>query len=158
MDKQLRKIATASRREMEKFSREHSEYNYDGLACLCAISSYFLAMVGRQFGYHLTLVEGLAFDEYIEDLLWDDECCEPPDVNHCWVEYKGKIIDLTATQFDDSVRKVHIVDADSENYWPINRHNEARRRLKTWPDDQSPYYYIKELRKGVARIKTKLAA
>jgi hypothetical protein len=143
---------------MEKFSREHSDYGYDHLACLCAISSYFLVMVGRQFGYHLTLVEGLAFDEDIEDLLWDEEL-DPPSSNHCWVEYKGKIIDITATQFDDSVKKVHIVDDTSENYWWITRHNLARQALKrSWPTNQSPYAYIKELRKGVARVKTKLAA
>lgn len=144
---------------MEKFSREHGEYGYEDLSCLCAISSYFLVMVGRQFGYHLTLVEGLAFDEEIDDLLSGEEELDPPSPNHCWVEYKGKIIDLTATQFDDSVKKVHIVDATSENYWWIARHNEARRRLKkSWPNEQSPYSYIRELRKGVARIKMKLAA
>lgn len=158
MDKQLKKIAVASRREMERFVRHKGDtFNTGDLACYCAIASYFFIMLGRKFGYKMTLVEGIAFDDDVDAM----QNGEKPafGVNHFWVEYEGKIIDLTATQFDSDLKKVHVVDVDDENYWAMSRNNAARRHLQSiWPKEQTPYLHIVELRKRAKILKTKLAA
>ena len=100
MDRQLKKIATASRREMESFALKYDEVGGPrDLECFCAIASFFFTMVGRKFGYKLTLVEGIAFDSQVKALQNGEQSDDDADSNHCWVEYDGKIIDLTATQF-----------------------------------------------------------
>lgn len=159
MKREVRKIATASRREMEHFVGQFVEdkYNKDNLGCYCGISSYFLCMVGRKFGYHFTLVEGLAFDSRLTDNC-GEENIDPFDSNHCWVEYEGLIIDLTATQFDSGLRKVHVTDVDDyDNYYAIRRGNAARRALKSgWTQSQSPYGYIKELKRRAKKLQLQL--
>ncbi len=163
MDRQLRKIATASRAEMECFARQHRDIGFQGsdldLSCYCAIASFFLVMMGRKFGYYLTLVEGVAFEKV-------DNVFEEPDINdlreqtnHCWVEYKGKIIDLSAMQFNSDLDRVHIVDACDEDYWPTDRNNAVRQSMKAeWPREQSPYSYLKELRERANKLSIKIAA
>ncbi len=143
---------------MESFARKHHFIGSWGsdldLSCYCAIASYFLVMVGRKLGYKLTLVEGIAFDDDIE-ALHNGEDFEP---NHCWVEHNGKIIDLSAMQFDPNLDRVHVVDVNDDDYWPLGRNNAVRRNLKDeWPSDQSPYRYIKELRKRANRLSISLA-
>lgn len=161
MDKQLKKIATAARREMESFARKHNSIaDASDLSCLCAISSYFLVILGKRLGYNLALVEGLAFDDDIKMLQYeaDEETCAPG-ANHCWVEHGGKIIDITATQFEPSLKKVHVVDDDDENYYRMNRHNAARKCLRRdWPQCQTPYSHLPELRRRADKLKMKLAA
>lgn len=149
---------------MESFARKHIEVGYKGsdqdLSCYCAIASFFLVMVGKKFGYNLTLIEGIAFEgpppELYEDED-DDEYVDNP--NHCWVEHKGMIIDLSAMQFDPNLDRVHITDIGDEEYWPLKRNNAARKNMRTdWPNEQSPYTYIKELRKRADKLSTKIAA
>lgn len=161
MDRKLRKIATETRAEMESFARKHNDIGYEGsdvdLSCYCAIASYFLVMVGRKFGYNLSLVEGAAFEG--DDFTYADDEFTDYDINHCWVEHKGKIIDLSAKQFDPSLRKVHVVDVDDNEYWPVRRNNAVRKDFKAqWPNEQSPYTYIKELRKRANTLSIKIAA
>lgn len=157
MDKKLKKIATVSRREMESFVRKHDRYNAEDLAEYCGISSFFLIMLGQKFGYRMTLVEGLAFTNEIEHFLEDGPGSYNP--NHCWVEHKGMIIDLTATQFRKSLKKVHIVNANNKEYLAINRNNKAKSNFRrTWPHEQSPYSYISELRRRAKKVEEKLIA
>jgi len=161
MDRQLRKIATASRKEMESFARKHNSIGFGGsdqdLSCYCAIASFFLVMVGKKFGYKLTLVEGVAFEE-VDDLFEEPDIDDLREqVNHCWVEYEGKIIDLTATQFAP-VKKVHIVDTCDENYWATDRDAVVRKSLKADWDNQSPYFHLKELRERAKKLSIKIAA
>lgn len=149
---------------MESFARKHTDVGFKGsdkdLSCYCAIASYFLVMVGRKFGYNLSLVEGAAFDGSDDEFVYsdDDKFCEF-DINHSWVEHNGKIIDLSAQQFDPSLKKVHVVGVDDNEYWPIKRNNAVRKDFKTnWPNEQSPYTYIKELRKRANELSIKIAA
>jgi len=163
MDRQLRKIATATRAEMESFARKHTGVGFKGsdidLSCYCAIASYFLVMMGRKFGYNLSLVEGAAFDGSGDEFEYSNDEFADYDINHCWVEHKGKIIDLSAKQFDPSLKKVHIVDVDDNEYCPINRNNAVRKDFKAnWPNEQSPYTYIKELRERANTLSIKIAA
>lgn len=164
MDKQLKTVAAASRREIESFARKHHNIGFEGsdkdLSCYCAIASYFLVMVGRKLGYKLTLVEGLAFDDNVEYLQDGGELDDlfGIDPNHCWVEHGGKIIDLSAKQFNSSLQEVHIVDTDDDDYWSLNSNNVVRRNLKNkWPDDQSPYTYLGELRDRAKKVVLQLA-
>lgn len=145
---------------MESFARKHRclEDAHD-LAGLCAISSFFFAMVGKKLGYHLTLVEGIAFDGDVKRLQNGEQPRWGGTANHCWVEYNGKIIDITATQFRSKLKKIHVVKDDNKNYWQIHKHNQARHQLKTqWYEEQSPYFYITELRKRAKELSIKLAA
>jgi len=162
MDRRLKKIAIATREEMESFARKHHHIGFgnessEDLSCYCAIASYFLVMVGRKFGYRLMLIEGVAFERNIDPE--DPYSCIKQLVNHCWVEYDSKIIDLSAKQFDSSLRKVHVANIGVNDYHPVYRNNRVRRNLKAeWPEDQSPYRYIKELRKRAKQVSMRIAA
>ncbi len=163
MDKQLKKIAAAARREMENFVRKHDKYNVGDLCCYCAISSFFLIMLGRKFGYKMTLIEGSAF---AGDMKFEREGLENGEVklsdimvNHCWVEYDGMIIDLTATQFQKSLKKVHVVEANNKEYLGLNKNNKAKANFRSiWPDEQSPYFYLSELQRRAKKVEEKLSA
>lgn len=162
MDKRLKTIVAATREEMESFARKHTYIGFQGsdldLSCYCAIASYFLVMVGRKLGYKLTLVEGIAFEGPPPDCDEDDDEENVDNANHCWVEHGGKIIDLSAMQFDPNLDRVHVVDIGDYDYWPLKRNNAVRKNLKDeWPTDQSPYRYIKELRKRANRLSISLA-
>lgn len=165
MDERLKKIATATRKEMESFARENRGVSYDNdasrdLECFCAIASYFLVMMGRKFGYHLTLVQGNAFEGAGDEFVFDEDDEDLQDrINHCWVEHNGKIIDLSAKQFNPSLNKVHVVDVNNNEYWPVHRNNAVRRDFKEkWPNEQSPYSYIKELRTRANKLSMELSA
>ena len=124
---------------------------------ICAIASYFLIMVGRKLGYKMTLVEGVAFEDCFDED--DGLSCLRQLMNHCWVEYDGKIIDLSAKQFDMDLKRVHVVDIGDKDYVPVDRNNVVRKNLKSgdWPSDQSPYSYITELRKRANKLSISLA-
>lgn len=124
---------------MERFAKDHSYIGstYD-LGCYCAISSYLLCLVAKKFGYHLILVEGVAFDDF-------------PDPNHCWAQYKNTIIDITATQFGCS-DKVHVTGIGDKKYKVIRRLTKTRKMKHEW-GNQSPYKYLpilKDLAEEVA--------
>lgn len=159
MDKRLKIIATASRREIENFARHHDNIGTDSdLECFCGIASFFLVMVAKKLGFKLSLIEGMAFNEWLINRL-QTGCIDNQglDGNHCWVEHNGKIIDITATQFGIR-QKVHIVDIGDDNYWVIDRNSTVRRSFKhEWPEDQNPYTYHVELKDRAQKVALKLA-
>lgn len=164
MNRQLRKIATATRAEMESFARKHNGIGFKGsdkdLSCYCAIASFLLVMVGKKFGYDLSLVAGSAFDGFFGEFEYEeDDEFSNYDINHSWVEHNGKIIDLSAQQFDPSLKKVHVVGVDDNEYWPIKRNDEVRKDFKVnWPNEQSPYTYMEELTERANELSIKIAA
>lgn len=139
MDKTLEKIFQATREQLEEYS------GCPELSCFCAIASYVLVEVAAIFKYNLNLVEGIAFDDvpYVD---YDDEEYNPEDlVNHVWVEYKGTIIDITATQFGIG-DKIHIVDNTNEEYYPVRYNYDAKDSLQHhWPQEQTPYSILNDL-------------
>ena len=148
MDKTLIKIAKAARKEMEAFAPEVDIMgDVETLACYCAISSYFLRYLARQFGYHLTLVEGAAFN--------DDEDDSYKRVNHCWAVYRGMVIDITATQFD-VIEKVYITPVGSPDYYVIRRSTEESFDTDGGWFEQSPLLYKNELKARAWRLATEL--
>jgi len=148
MNDELKLIAIASREAMEGFAKEYHIAGGDpkDLLGYCAISSYLLCLVARKFGYRLTLVEGVAFDEYDSDY-----------INHCWVQYKKIIIDITATQFGCS-NKVHITNTFDKDYNAVTRATKTRKNLRHYWHNQSPYEYIKELQSLADEVANKIAA
>lgn len=151
MDSTLFKLAEAARSEMESFANEHEDIGDPvDLGCYCAIASYFLKILARKFGYNLTLVEGIAFEDVDPEDIPDDS------VNHCWTAIDGKVVDITATQFG-SDRKVHIANVGDGNYFVVKENRQTGpQRLKTifkaWPNDQSPLLFINELKRRATRL------
>lgn len=143
MNNMLVKIARAARKEMEDFAENHNDIGSPhDLGCYCAISSYFLRYLARNFGYHLKMVEGAAF--------------EPNDIrytNHCWLVYNDKVIDITATQFGCQ-KKVNIVNVGNINYYEIRKSTEDR--FSNWPSDQSPITFKNELKRRARRLAEEL--
>lgn len=147
MNDELKLIAKVARKAIERFAKDHDDIGrIRDLECYCAIGSYFLCMVARKFGYHLTLIEGVAYDQ-----------SSPNDTNHCWVQYQGKVIDITATQFGYT-SKVRIVNIANKDYTVVRANNNARQSLRAGWDDQSPYNYLPYLRKLAKDCAMKIAA
>ena len=157
MDKQLKTIAQAARREMKDFARKNPGIGDPcDLACFCALASYFFKIVAERFDYDVILVEGVAFD------FFDFKNSLSDNINHCWTEYNGKIYDLTATQFGSS-RTVHIVNKTNKNYYAINAgikvddHNLSE-SFREWPSEQAPILFKRELQKRAEKVVSRLRA
>lgn len=150
MDDTLRIIANVARNEMEAFARVHGgSFEPDTLETQCGISSYFLIELAKKFNYKLTLVEGVAFSEYGPPYV-EDMC------NHCWVEYKDYIIDITATQFNLELPKVHITKINDNDYHKLNINEKVYNSYYYWPEQQVPNTYYNELNERVKYCHNKL--
>lgn len=66
---------------------------------------------------------------------------------HCWIEYKDKIIDLTATQFkkDKIHQDVFITNSNNKNYNKKAINELAFYRMRYWPKEQTYSVYRKQL-------------
>lgn len=160
MDEILLEIAQAARNEMVLFARKHNRIgDYRDLGCFCAISSYFLKILAKKFGYRLALVEGHAFP--YTPLDHDD--LDGVDINHCWNVYNGiKIIDITATQFAGQYKSVHLDDVGCNTHYAINiRFQTGKIGLpkifKAWPSEQSPVKFVDELKARANRLAYEIA-
>jgi hypothetical protein len=103
---------------------------------LCAISSFTLTRVLKDLGFKSSLVVG-KFDSV------DD---------HCWVEYGGKIIDLTCKQFGGP--KILITNEEKwlHMYVEFSRGAAALREIKrNWPREQRPDIWKIRLDKVIGR-------
>lgn len=157
MDQRLKNLARLARREMKAFASAHPYIGDPAdLCCYCAISSYFLKILAAGFGYDLRMVEGVAFDPWDIDMLRNDADDEDEiSCNHCWLEWNGYIIDITATQFN-AHNGVHIVKIGNQNYFAIAELDVSDRALsksfREWPGEQSPVRFRAELKMRIARI------
>ena len=95
----IRQIASRVRKQCEKFADSPDNHFLDNLEGLCAIASYILQKELHKKGIDTKLIQGNFLEE------WDEPCPDP--YNHCWIEWKDYIIDVTATQFGFK-RKVYI--------------------------------------------------
>lgn len=68
---------------------------YIDLCGACALASFTLTRALQLQGEEADFVEGY----------YSGEC-------HCWVVWKGRIVDITATQFDESLPKIYIAKND----------------------------------------------
>jgi hypothetical protein len=112
----VQKIGKAIRKEILSWKAFEAD-----LACACCIASYMLWKALKKLGEDPDLVFG-----YYEDS------------EHCWVELKGKVIDLTATQFD-LTHEVYITSYNKNTgYQPEKCNRSVLDELHKWPEDQSP--------------------
>ncbi len=125
----LIKIAKEIRPAIVKLavSNNHSE----SLRCYCAISSYTLYTTAKKFNLRPSIISG-CFD-ITENSNINDR------INHSWVQYYGKIIDLTATQFGN-FDDVHITSIDDKMYLQKFYNSKAIEMFNKWPNLQNPLH------------------
>jgi hypothetical protein len=121
------------RERVTKFAKEiNREYYLDpeGLMGCCAISSVALKYYTKN--PKLKIIEGIVNGS------------PPPTgakvidyINHCWNEYEGQIIDITATQFWHDVDKVYVTDSTNKDYLKL-RESKDLRSFKGWCIYQRP--------------------
>lgn len=109
----IHRVASRARQVLEQANDPVYHYS-DALGGLCFIASKFLLRTLQLAGYQATFVAGdvlLCSPDTIKLLAerhtsaWGpsfasgDESLLAAETTHCWVEYDGHIIDITATQF-----------------------------------------------------------
>jgi hypothetical protein len=98
----IRSIARIVRKKCEAFAKSEASkncdfHNQEDLSCMCAVASFVLAEALRENGLECNVVHG---NFYLNGCYRSE---------HCWVEVKNKIVDITATQFKSSIPKVYII-------------------------------------------------
>ena len=134
LSKKIVKIAFAARKLTEEFAKKHPTIgNEKTLQGYCAIGSKILLLLAKKYKFEVTFIQGQYGKHYYDN---------PYYLNHCWIEYNSRIIDITATQFNikDSV---YIVEKNHNYYHPVYTHD---RMIGDWRN-QNPnkYFFIKEL-------------
>jgi hypothetical protein len=115
--KSIRSIATKVRKQCEIFAYSNNARGYDfyksnDLACMCAVASYTLALRLRKNGIPCKVIYG-KFDR--------DE--------HCWVETKKYIVDITASQF--GMADVYIISKTEDEWTEIYMKRKVARSYKS---------------------------
>ncbi len=137
-DKFLMALARRVRKAVVHITNENSYGDYDDLDSCCAIASHFFVSIAKRYGYNLSLIEGIAFEDHMPDDTYDKND-KYQSINHCWVQYQGKIIDLTATQFAN-VAKIHIVKDTNKKYYAVRKNQSVINSFKNdWPKCQTLY-------------------
>lgn len=101
----LQELAHKIRRKSEIYARKHNYEN--NLEQLCMITSYALGKEMKKLGMRPKFIEGN-----------NEVGCNL----HCWIEWRGLVIDLTATQFGcpDKVFIKRLADMDGNEYYDYN--------------------------------------
>lgn len=115
---------------LEHIVRPHPTSGIDDtdLEGACAICAYILVQALRIHGYH-----GVRFVQGVYK-------CMP----HCWVTWRGWVIDPTATQFNADFDLVHVVPQGGP-YVPERTGVKAHRWVQQW-GTQSPWHYRQSVR------------
>jgi len=103
----------------------------------CAISSYALYKALKNKGLKVKFVLG-HFDYYLN--------------KHCWIEYKDKIIDITATQFGNNFSDVFVTDIKNERYKDRRYNIAALSEVNDWLQ-QSPRYHKNTINNIIKNLK-----
>lgn len=95
------------------------------LAGACGLASVHLVNMAQKNGLNPTFIQG----NFMRDNYYPD--------GHCWVEYYGCVVDLTATQFSPYYNKIHVVPLRTARaiYKPEFRStsvDEIMARIKSW--------------------------
>ena len=126
-DKELKllfKVAKRARRDLEVLNL----INKDNLNMIgyCGIGARWLQHLAKRKGMKVDFIIGRYNDEINSS-------------HHCWVEYDGYIIDITATQFGFS-DNISLIDETDYRYNKTAKNSKAIRLMKNWPHYQK---YIK---------------
>jgi len=71
---------------------------------------------------------------------------------HCWIEYKDKIIDITATQFGNNFPDVFVIDIKNERYKDRRYNIAALSEVNDWLQ-QSPRYHKNTINNIIKNLK-----
>ena len=114
-----KEISYKLRKCLETYARKTKKFKPD-LGCMCAISSFVMHDIFREYGYK-------------SEVWWGGV----PDFGgfHCWVRSNGKNYDLTLTQFKEKDKVVISKDLRIEIIDPCRANLED---LINWPDYQYP--------------------
>jgi len=131
----IRLVAKRVRKACEVFVDSDECEGYDfhkqrDLDCMCAVASDTLQKELRKSGIYAKFIEGKWFDDK------DDEWGSA----HCWLEWKGYVIDITATQFD-IIRKVILTKNTGNSFYygkGKGKEMSSRSNLRGWPKEQKP--------------------
>ena len=131
-------IAYKVRKQCEVFVNSEASKNYDfhkqdDLGCMCAVASFTLAFTLNKRNIEAKMIRGKFFINNDAHKDEDEDCFGD---EHCWVEFRDKIIDITATQFDD-VPKVYVSNRDSNRYSGEQVVLEPS-ELEGWGEEQKP--------------------
>lgn len=123
------RIAVRAREETRQLLKDNPGI-FDGdpkdLCAACSIASYILCAALKRANIKSQFVVGRGFAPNY------------PCDNHAWTQLPdGTIIDITATQFGISPRKVFFSPKDP-NYIPSKKRIKAIENLHTWPVAQNP--------------------
>lgn len=114
-----------------------AQYNMDdiNLKGYCAVSSWLLMKEANKINLYPKLIVG--HFNLIGDHNNTKYC------NHAWLQYYGKIIDVTATQFSVSKKfdDIHITTKEDNMYLSMhNKKHDVLQCLSTWPKLQNPLH------------------
>lgn len=135
-------IKIAKRVREEVVSKCYSYYNPGTLEGCCGTASLHLMRCMRINGYKVEFVHSL-YREGIRE-----------EANHCWVEWEGRIIDLTRRQFNcrspevfiSKREKVSKIYQEAKNEFRTYKVGEAWDHISEWS------YYPRELYKKLIKI------
>lgn len=109
----------------------------EDLSCSCAISSHALGTLLERKGFSPSVIVGV-YNDSRKEL---DEL-SPNDINHCWLEVGGKIIDLTASQFNRKEKEIVFISTENsgKKFIPIIRTSvkSMKKDVTDWPKQQVP--------------------
>lgn len=154
INQKILKVLESVRTLMDSFASSKESKNYDfhskeDLQCACCITSKVLFDILKEQGKSPKLCIGIFFDGYTIGLKTKGKSPSElkPYVNHCWIELDGKILDLTATQFNEpSIKhefvfpKIHITYKSDKKYLKVydNSLKGFKTEISQWPRSQKP--------------------
>ena len=126
-------VVTAGQK-VRSFLEKELSWSSD-LTGACAIGSFLVWKLLQE--YKPTLVVG-----------------DAPDIGHCWVKVRGKVIDVTATQFGDyppvlvlPIQKYYKLDFVKQFTSKLTNENGLESLKEDWPKFQTPWAYSDEVHK-----------
>lgn len=130
-------LAYKVRRAVKRWTRDNCEVDPEDLCGACAIASYTLYKALQNKGYRPTLV-----------------CAVNGFEGHCWVELRGHIIDVTATQFDPELPLVHVVPVNEQefDFTDLYLNKQALKETSSWRA-QSPLRYEPQIRRFLREVR-----
>jgi len=99
----------------------------------CGVGSIHIQNLAKTLGINVDLCQGVYQSDGHRS-------------GHCWIEYDGKIIDVTGTQFyKDICSPIHVTSTYDDAYVIITKNSQARRILAKWPVTQNYKTYQDDL-------------
>ena len=120
-------------RDVRHIAEKHPDSCYD-LSCWCAICSFKIFKILRNITkqVYFAIVDGGC-------------CCHC----HCFVIYKNKMIDVTATQFGEKenivIDDIDTIQYSKKWYWDKSLMKKfasvkaIKKEMNKWPEDQNPF-------------------